>query len=89
MYLSSLVTFDLGSLAMRNISSASLSRSTGVDRSLTFSGSQYAADASTSNSSRPEINPVYRADGTLSYVPGLGTGGKVRLSTEGKEGCGS
>ncbi|KAL8280709.1 hypothetical protein RQP46_007032 [Phenoliferia psychrophenolica] len=59
-YLNSLVTFDLGSHAVTNITS-------------------YATDASTSNDSTPEINPVYRADGTFTFVPGLGTNGKGLL----------
>ncbi|KAM0750944.1 hypothetical protein T439DRAFT_343057 [Meredithblackwellia eburnea MCA 4105] len=56
-YLNSMVTFDLGSKVVKNITS-------------------YSSTASTSNSSTPEINPVYRADGTLTYVPGLGTNNK-------------
>ncbi|KAI5477155.1 Kelch-type beta propeller domain containing protein [Pseudohyphozyma bogoriensis] len=56
LYLSSLVQFDLGSLATKNFSS-------------------YSATGSVSNDSSPEINPTYRADGTLTYVPGYGTGG--------------
>ncbi|KWU41263.1 hypothetical protein RHOSPDRAFT_37209 [Rhodotorula sp. JG-1b] len=36
----------------------------------------YSSQAHTSNSSTPETNPISRADGTLSYVPGLGTDGK-------------
>lgn len=36
----------------------------------------YSSQAHTSNSSTPETSPISRADGTLSYVPGLGTDGK-------------
>ncbi|GAA6039319.1 hypothetical protein JCM8097_003264 [Rhodosporidiobolus ruineniae] len=36
----------------------------------------YSSSAHTSNSSTPLTNPVSRADGTLTYVPGLGTDGK-------------
>ncbi|GAA5867629.1 hypothetical protein JCM3774_001536 [Rhodotorula dairenensis] len=36
----------------------------------------YSSQAQTSNSSTPLTNPLSRADGTLSYVPGLGTDGK-------------
>ncbi|GAA6007118.1 hypothetical protein JCM10207_001514 [Rhodosporidiobolus poonsookiae] len=36
----------------------------------------YSQDAHTSNSSTPLTNPLSRADGTLTYVPGLGTNGK-------------
>ena len=38
--------------------------------------SSYSSDAVTSNSSTPESNPLSRADGSLTYVPGLGTDGK-------------
>ncbi|POY76409.1 hypothetical protein BMF94_0607 [Rhodotorula taiwanensis] len=36
----------------------------------------YSAKAHTSNSSTPETSPLSRADGTLSYVPNLGTDDK-------------
>ncbi|GAA5985185.1 hypothetical protein JCM10908_002559 [Rhodotorula pacifica] len=36
----------------------------------------YSSEAHTSNSSTPETSPLSRADGTLSYVPNLGTDGK-------------
>ncbi|GAA5825864.1 hypothetical protein JCM11251_000031 [Rhodosporidiobolus azoricus] len=36
----------------------------------------YSSAAQTSNSSTPLTNPVSRADGTLTYVPNLGTNGK-------------
>ncbi|KPV73878.1 uncharacterized protein RHOBADRAFT_54469 [Rhodotorula graminis WP1] len=45
--------------------------------SSTFSNiSSYSSDAVTSNSSTPESNPLSRADGSLTYVPNLGTDGK-------------
>ncbi|KAK4699310.1 hypothetical protein P7C70_g6953, partial [Phenoliferia sp. Uapishka_3] len=56
-YLNSLVTFDMGSHEVKNITS-------------------YATNAATSNTSTPESTPVYRADGTFTFVPGVGTDSK-------------
>ncbi|GAA5936076.1 uncharacterized protein JCM15063_002700 [Sporobolomyces koalae] len=53
-YLNSMVQFDLGSKAMKNITS-------------------YSGSAHTSNTSTPLNTPLNRADGTLTYVPNLGT----------------
>ncbi|GAA5825789.1 hypothetical protein JCM5353_001428 [Sporobolomyces roseus] len=53
-YLNSMVRFDIGSKAMKNITS-------------------YSGSASTSNTSTPLSTPLNRADGTLTYVPNLGT----------------
>ncbi|GAA5820761.1 hypothetical protein JCM3770_005959 [Rhodotorula araucariae] len=39
----------------------------------------YSSNAMSSNSSTPESNPLSRADGTLTYVPNLGTNGKGLL----------
>ncbi|BGP42567.1 hypothetical protein JCM10450v2_006673 [Rhodotorula kratochvilovae] len=39
----------------------------------------YSSNAMASNSSTPESNPLSRADGTLTYVPNLGTDGKGLL----------
>lgn len=38
---------------------------------------QFATNGQTSNTSTPDNAPVYRADGTLTYVPNLGTNAKV------------
>jgi hypothetical protein len=57
-WLSSLVTLDLGSLALSNASSTSSSASVGTGNSTT------------------QATPASRADGTLTYVPGMGTDGK-------------
>lgn len=37
---------------------------------------QYSSNAQTSNSSTPQTNPLSRADGSLTYVPNLGTDNK-------------
>ncbi|KAM0786676.1 hypothetical protein ACM66B_002123 [Microbotryomycetes sp. NB124-2] len=39
----------------------------------------YSNNATSGANSQPEIPPVHRADGTLTYVPGLGTNGKGLL----------
>lgn len=36
----------------------------------------FSSNATSGASSTPEVAPVHRADGTLTYVPGIGTEGK-------------